>query len=146
MKVRFAIILCLFLFASPVLSGTLIDDFGDGDLDGWQPMRDMPTARGALFTAVCNERIYAFGGGLADETRVSNVEEYDPVTDTWREMEPMPIPQWFSVACEVNDNIFVFGGTTKNGVFITSVYKFDPLIDEWEKVADAPEAIPAVSL
>jgi len=35
---KVAIILCLFLFASPVLSGTLIDDFEDGDLDGWRQL------------------------------------------------------------------------------------------------------------
>ncbi|MFC1714458.1 family 16 glycoside hydrolase [Candidatus Poribacteria bacterium] len=33
---RIAIVLCMLLITSPVLAGTFIDDFEDGNLDGWE--------------------------------------------------------------------------------------------------------------
>ena len=74
----------------------------------WQMLAPMPTARGGLFAAAHDAKLYVFGGefpGIFPE-----VEEYNPATNSWRSLVDMAQPRHAAAAVTVGDTIFTIGG------------------------------------
>jgi hypothetical protein len=75
--------------------------------DTWETI-DRPELGGDCSASTVNGLIYTFGGiGF-----MSDVWEYNPVSDTWLSMSPMPTGRADAPATEVNGKIYVIGGST----------------------------------
>jgi len=105
----------------------------------WTKKSDMPTPRWALSTSVVNGKIYAIGGGDAQDMTTATVEEYDPVTDKWKKKADMPTKRHHLSTSVVNGKIYAIGGEDENGI-ITAIEEYDPIADKWKKKADMPNS------
>jgi len=105
----------------------------------WTKKADMPTPRWALSTSVVNGKIYAIGGGDAQDMTTATVEEYDPVTDKWKKKADMPTKRHHLSTSVVNGKIYAIGGEDENGI-ITAIEEYDPIADKWKKKADMPNS------
>src|SRR4051812_27447154 len=68
----------------------------NGQSDGeWSNLRNMPSERQELATAVLNGKIYAIAGYTGtdfDVRSTTTVEVYNPATDTWSSAHDLPTP------------------------------------------------------
>jgi len=118
---------------------TVVKEY-DPATDKWTKKADMPTARGALSTAVVKGKVYAIGGSrFWGDAGLSTVEEYDPVADKWTEKADMPTARYIHTSGAVNGKVYVIGGATAWS-FISAVEEYDPAKDKWTKKADMPTA------
>lgn len=123
----------------------------DPATDTWTERADMPTARFAVSAGVVEGKIYAIGGGVLkddnQDTPVSAVEEYDPLTDTWTKKADMPGGEYIDASSVVDGNIYLFGGL--EGMIVAGpegpavnaikiVWRYDPATDIWTRKADMP--------
>ena len=105
---------------------------------GWTRKADMPTARTGLSACVVDGKIYAIGGGPANQVVTSTVEQYDPATDTWIKKASMRTPRTFFGAGVVNGKIYGIGGYGSGGGHLSSVEEYDPVADTWTTRAPMP--------
>jgi RNA polymerase sigma factor (sigma-70 family) len=116
----------------------------DPALDKWTKKSDIPTGRWSFGSAVVKDKIYAIGGVVNPGFQahsISNVEEYDPVSDKWTRKADMPIDRTGMVVCAVNDKIYVIaGGKFINGNKIPNLAMnvYDPSTDEWSQKSNSP--------
>jgi N-acetylneuraminic acid mutarotase len=100
----------------------------------------MRTARSHFASAICQGRIYIFGGGGEGFKSLNSVEIYDPVKSLWTEGREMPTTRSGVVAVTLNNRIYVMGGGFKQPDgsfrFLTTVEIYDPAKDDWEKGPD----------
>ncbi len=107
-------------------------------LAAWISLAPVLTPRQEIAVAAANGKVYVIGG-LAGETVLASVEEYDPQTDRWRFVAPLPRPVHHAAAATLGDRIYVIGGYRTVAFDPTSdVYRYDPLLDQWTAVADLP--------
>ncbi len=84
-------------------------DVYDPVSNAWRTAAPMPTARGAITSAVLDGKLYVFGG--TDGTnKLSTVEIYDPAIDHWVTGPPLPAPRVSAGAVAVNRILYVVGG------------------------------------
>jgi N-acetylneuraminic acid mutarotase len=100
----------------------------------WTIKASIPTPRGEMACAVVNGKIYVIGGynpafpGNSYPGALSNVEEYNPITDTWVAKTPMPTSRSTLSACEINNLIYVVG----DWPFATGIMEiYNPSNDSW---------------
>jgi N-acetylneuraminic acid mutarotase len=112
---------------------------GNTRADTWTQKADMPTARNFVHTNVVNGKIYAIGA-IQPVSRLTTVEEYDPVTDTWTAKAPMPTQRTFIATGVVDGKIYVMGGDPYWNAEPTLdiVEAYDPVTDTWTRKADMP--------
>ena len=79
----------------------------------WRTVAGMLTARGGLFAATNNNRIYVMGGEFPGI--FAEVEEYNPQNNSWRTMTPMRQPRHAAGTASVGDTIFTMGGGPRFG-------------------------------
>ena len=98
----------------------------------------MSTPREGLSTGVVNGKIYAVGGVGRGLSRISTVEEYNPVTDIWtKKANPIPTRRQYLSASVVNGKIYAIGGGAPG---LSTVEMYDPTTDRWLRKADMPTA------
>ena len=86
----------------------------------WERKSPMPTARGALGSAVVDGKIHVLGGETA--TSVFGTHEvYDPANDAWTEAPPLPTPRHGVAVATLDGKIYVIGGGAQPGVSQTDV-------------------------
>lgn len=92
-----------------------------------------------MAVAAVNGRMYLFGG-IAGNTVLASVEEYDPIADRWRFVAPMPEPLHHTAAAVVDDRyVFLVGGYRTLAFDPTdSVYRYDTLLDVWTRMPSLP--------
>ncbi len=107
-------------------------------LAAWISLAPVLTPRQEIAVAAANGKVYVIGG-LAGETVLASVEEYDPQTDRWGFVAPLPQPVHHAAAATVGDRIYVIGGY-RTVAFdpTTDVHQYDPLLDRWMTVASLP--------
>jgi N-acetylneuraminic acid mutarotase len=116
--------------------------------DSWTPKANMPDSLTIYSASTVNGKIYIFGGvkkfTLNGPDPVSNVWEYNTISDTYSPMSPMLTARAATHASEVNGKIYVIGGSTTNhhvqpGNKVEE-YTPPPLqpIDTWTAKTDMP--------
>lgn len=99
--------------------------------DMWTAKKPMPTARGEIALAVCQNKIYVIG----EASLLSQV--YDPATDTWEDMPTSPTFRDGFDANVVNGKIYVIGGSL--GMEVTAVNEvYDPSNYSWTNKTSMP--------
>ncbi len=123
--------LVVLLLAVVVASGSVaMPAFAVSTEDIWVSLAEMPTARGALQTAVVNGKIYAIGGSGP----IGVNEVYDPATDNWMTKAPMPIPQQNFAIAVYEGKIYCLGGEGNE----TANQVYDPANDTWQIKSSLP--------
>jgi len=119
-----------------------------GEGGEWVRKADMPTGRHNFSASAVKGKIYCIGGIRFDNagnfTILSDVTEYDPITDRWTKKADIPEPRFNHNACVINDKILVIGGADKNGLpseSVRNIMEYDPELNKWRKKSDMPEAI-----
>ncbi len=120
----------------------------------WSKKRPLPLPFHHMAIAVCNEKVYTFGGfvpppsGLDAWVPIEHAWEYDPAADSWKAIAPLPRKRGAAAATVVNGKIFVVGGGEhpertrgrqpsawdphcSSGL----VYQYDPATDRYEQKA-----------
>ena len=86
----------------------------------WESLNSMPITRYGVASAVVDNRMFVFGGGV-NGTVTSRTLEYDPMSDSWRQLADMPSPVSFMGVAVLRDTIYVMGGAA------VSLNRFDGL-------------------
>lgn len=106
----------------------------------WSTHSPMQRVRSHFAAAVCQGKIYVFGGGGEGFQSLNQVEIYDPKKDQWSEGREMPTSRSGTVAAAMNNRIYVMGGGYRESDgsfrFLTTVEIYDPSRDSWEKGPD----------
>lgn len=110
----------------------------DIDADRWRDGPPVPTARGALATAVLDGRIHAIGGTTHGERDVGAHEVYDPETGEWTELAPMPTPRNHHRATTMDGRIVVLAGRDDSTFRLTTNEIYDPDANRWTDGAPVP--------
>ena len=102
----------------------------------WTYKADMPTARSGLCVSMVDGKIYAIGGGVWQQSLLSTVEAYDPVSDTWTTKAPIPTARVFFSTCVLDGKIFAIGGCPDpyNSSELSTVEAYDPTTDTWTRM------------
>ncbi len=108
--------------------------------DSWVKKADMLKPMSSLFTVVINGKIYAIGSEgeqalIEQRSRLSEIEEYDPVLDVWMEKAKIPTERINSSICVVNNKIYIIGGYDSSGL-ISKVEEYNPTTDTWTRKAN----------
>ncbi len=78
----------------------------------------MPTRLQNSPASTVNSLIYLFGGSTSPGgAPVSEVRQYNPITDTWLTISQMPLASVAAHSSELNGKIYVIGGSTTNWPF-----------------------------
>ena len=104
----------------------------------WTTKASMPTATAYFGVGVVNGRIYAVGGAGGDGI-VSNLLEYDPITNSWSNKTPMLTPRQGLAVCAVDNKIYAIGGWS-NYMWLSTVEVYDPITDTWATKTPMPTA------
>ena len=95
------------------------------DLFNLEPLIPMtPWTGGATFTTIYNNKIYLVGG-QQDYTYVSEIYEFDPVTEKFTTVATIPTPTRFPGICAYNNKIYIAGGMQSGNRRITTIFEFD---------------------
>ena len=77
--------------------------------NNWTLVESMPIRRSGFTAESLDEKIYVFGGQVAQGS-IKNAESYDPITDKWTIEPDMEVNRSGLSAAACNDKIYVFGG------------------------------------
>jgi N-acetylneuraminic acid mutarotase len=91
----------------------------DPKTDKWSSKDPMPIRRSGFAADSLSEKIYVFGGQMADGSNL-NVESYDPKTNQWIIEPNMQADRSGLAVAAYNDKIYVFGGQ-HNGLQALSI-------------------------
>lgn len=112
----------------------------------WRARTPIPNgSRGWMASAVCNGRIYCFGGltfpKVGARIRYQETLSYDPASDSWAEHTPPPVPvAGWEGAVFMDRYIIIVGGTIDVGgtpLWNDMLFVYDTVDDRWYGL-DAP--------
>ncbi|CAG7822048.1 unnamed protein product [Allacma fusca] len=111
----------------------------DRKSDSWYESVPMKSHRVHVAVSGFNGELYAVGGiGGAnenDESYMSSVEKFDPMTNAWTTLAPMHEERAFHSVAVVDCFIYAMGGC--NGkMWLRAVEKFDTMCGQWSKVCN----------
>jgi N-acetylneuraminic acid mutarotase len=109
--------------------------------DIWTTKCPLPKRNSWLASCALDSKIYVVGGAT-DNTVLSNVEVYDPVTDTWDTTKAsMSGSRWGLSVNVVDGKIYAIGGIEgASGSALSKVEVYDPDSNTWELKAEMPTA------
>jgi len=103
------------------------------DLNSWETLAPMPTARSTAAAVAIGTKIYVVGG--KDSRRgvgsMRTLEIYDPATNSWSSGANMPTARWGPAAVAFNDEMWVMGGALTADTFYDVVEIYNPATDTW---------------
>lgn len=117
--------------------------------DQWEigPAIPLANQRGAAAVGVYNDKLYVVGGSVgghgASAVRLTQFDEYDPLTDTWTPLPDAPRARDHVQAAVVGDKLYVVGGRNGNQVDNVSevdIYNF--LTGTWSSLPSPAGDIP----
>lgn len=103
----------------------------------WTEKSSMPAPKYNIDTVSVKNKIYVIGGCVDNSNGsiyLSNVEEYDTVTDTWVTKASMPNLRMAYGAAAVNGKIYIAGGYDGTQ-YLNTLEVYDPATDTWETKA-----------
>jgi non-specific serine/threonine protein kinase len=86
----------------------------DPATDSWQPLPDMPTARGGLGAAIANGHLFAVGGESSTDA-LGEVESYNLATQDWSKAPTMRTPRHGIVVVALDRSLYALGGAPRPG-------------------------------
>lgn len=113
----------------------------------WTRLAPMPTARGAVATAVVGDRLYVIDG-LALGREKAVLEAYDFGDGRWVRLAPPPTAREHVAGVALDGSLYVIGGRDRLTDSLDTVERYDPDRDRWETLAPLPlgvgglEAVP----
>ncbi|MDI6809633.1 MAG: DUF2341 domain-containing protein [Candidatus Eisenbacteria bacterium] len=106
----------------------------------WLEKQPLPTGIADAGAAVCDNKLYLFGGYRASTSDwLKETYEYDPFADTWSRKADMPTARWGPTAVEFNGLIHVFAGYAGRGSRAHEVY--DSSTDTWATWSSVPSGL-----
>jgi N-acetylneuraminic acid mutarotase len=107
----------------------------------WTVKQPLPERNSWLASCTLDGKVYVIGGAT-DNTVLSTVEVYDPVTDTWDTTKAkMSDSRWGLSVNVVDGKIYAIGGVEgASGPALSKVEVYDPGKDTWESKAEMPTA------
>ena len=104
----------------------------------WEELAPMPTARGALGTAVVGDTLYAVGGRDGPDS-LASVEAYDLKRGTWSTRAPIPGHgrDHLGVAA-LGGFVYAVGGRYDGGEEMSEFLRYDPRADRWTEQPPLP--------
>lgn len=117
----------------------------------WTAQPPIPTARGALASAVLDGSIYVLGGATSSDpssktlwrkhvSMLDTLESYNPQTKHWSTLPPLPTPTGFLAAASLNGQIYAIGGEDTAGDNLATVESYSPGSGSWKTDAPLPAA------
>lgn len=104
----------------------------------WEALLTLPTPRGALSSAVINDRIYVVGGSQNQKNgAMPHIEVYNPKKDKWDRLRDMPTPREQHALVSMNGKLHAIGGHDR-GKLISSNEIFYPWNESWRPGVDMP--------
>jgi hypothetical protein len=85
----------------------------------------LPTPVRYAATATIGDKIYAFGGELADGSETNEIQEYDVGTERAVIAGHLPDPVSHAAALDIHGSIYLLGGRVR-GAAIDRILRFDP--------------------
>jgi len=104
----------------------------------WTAKAALNFPRHWLTAAINNNKIYAIGGGLQDDT-LKTTEEYDPTANVWTIKSLMPTGRIGLAAATINSRIYAIGGWRAN--WLNIVEEYDPSTNNWSVKDTMPKPI-----
>jgi N-acetylneuraminic acid mutarotase len=117
----------------------------------WTAQTPIPTARGALASAVLDGNIYVLGGATSSDpssktlwrkhvSMLNTLESYNPQTKHWSTLPPLPTSSGFLAAASLNGQIYAIGGEDTAGDNLAKVESYSPGSGSWKTDAPLPAA------
>jgi N-acetylneuraminic acid mutarotase len=106
----------------------------------WTRLPPMPTARGAVATAVVGDRLYV-ADGLATGKEMAVLEAYDFGEGRWKRLAPPPTAREHVAAVALGGSLYVLGGRDARTDSLDTVERYDPETDRWKTLAPLPVGV-----
>jgi N-acetylneuraminic acid mutarotase len=121
------------------LTGAGYSLVGLGRSESFTARTSIPSAISyVLGAAVLGTKVYTVGGYLGSNQCISNLWEYDLVTDKWRARQQMSVARYGQVVVGARGKVYAIGGVTcASGTKITEIY--DPQVNAWAQGAPLPD-------
>lgn len=94
----------------------------DVEKNEWTTKSPIPKGRGGLSSCTLNDKIYTFGGEYLYNS-LSDVEEYNPITDTWTLIDSLPEPRHGICTGVINGKIHLVGGGLRSRISVSSIHR-----------------------
>jgi DNA-binding CsgD family transcriptional regulator/N-acetylneuraminic acid mutarotase len=111
----------------------------------WETMAPLPTARSRLAAVYDGGQIYTIGGDTPDGV-TGVVEVYNPSANSWRSGAVKPTAVHNAGAAVIAGRIYVPGGYSAEGGVIADLEIYDPEGDSWAQGASMPEGLCAYAI
>ena len=105
----------------------------DPNLQEWQTMAPMATARDWIHGSCINGKIYVIGGMDNSGNQLAVNECYDIATNTWSTKTPCPRTVFYHFEVTYNDLIYIMAGNNT-----TTVNIYNPATDAWQTGTSLP--------
>ena len=134
---------------NPDTSTNVLEVF-DPVADSWTTAAPAGALRGAVASAVINNKLYVTGGRATFSAgNINTLEIYDPSTDTWTTGTSIPVAVTWATGIAFGGKFYVIGGLvlpaggSESGSAAVQIY--DPNTNAWTTGAAAPSAFAAVT-
>jgi Protein kinase domain/Kelch motif len=98
---------------SPDKNSAALERYEPGT-DSWQPLPDMPTARGGLGAAIANGHLFAVGGESSTDA-LGEVESYSLASEDWSKAPSMRTPRHGIAVVALDRSLYALGGAARPG-------------------------------
>ncbi|CAE7795102.1 KLHL4 [Symbiodinium sp. CCMP2456] len=112
-------------------------DCFDADVQAWESLQPMPTARRGLAATFVDGYIYAAGGSNCTD-RLNVLERYSS-KHGWETMPPLPTAREGLALVSLSQRLFAIGGLGLSGAPLKDVEVFEPP-SRWTKLSSMPHA------
>lgn len=109
---------------------TAVFESYDVEAERWAVLPPLPRAMAGHVVATVGERVYVFGGRLADENFNTSGYVYDRMALRWTRIAGLPTVRSQAAAAVVNGRIYVVGGTDGRRELATCEY-YDVVAERW---------------
>ena len=129
----------IFIFVLLSIIGIYIINIKEDNNEySWKTLREMPTPRTEVTSAVNGNDVYIIGGFEEGSITSDVVEIYNVENNSWRTGYQLPIPLHHAVAVNVEDNIYVFGGYNEKWITVNTTYVFNTKYEKWREGPNMP--------
>jgi N-acetylneuraminic acid mutarotase len=115
------------------------------DVQRWDSMSPLPTARSRLAAVYHGGQVYTIGGDTPDGV-TGVVEIYDTTANSWRSGAAKPTAVHNAGAALIQGRVYVPGGYSAEGGLIADLEIYDPGEDSWARGTSMPVGLCAYAI